>query len=124
MLALLLAASHASAAEAEAKAAAPAAPAGATVVANYKTVFTQPPVNTPNRNCIDAPLLGNGDMLAAIGGSTDSIQFFINKNDLWDLGHMNSPMPLSRIVLTFPGFQDASYHVEQDLLTAVTTGRF
>lgn len=96
-----------------------------TIVSRHKAVFTKPPVNIPSAGAVDAPLLGNGDTLVAIGGGPGKLQFYLNKNDLWTLNsHGGSPRPLARLDLVFPELQDASYHMEQDLLTAVTTGCF
>ena len=67
--------------------------------------------------------MGNGDTLVAIGGAADKLQFYINKNDLWDL-QRGLPRPLACIGLVFPELQDASYRMEQNLRTAVTTGLF
>jgi alpha-L-fucosidase 2 len=93
------------------------------LVSRHKAVFTQPPVNIPSSGAVDAPLMGNGDTLVAIGGAPDKLQFYVSKNDLWDL-QRGSPRPLARIGLVFPQLQDASYRMEQNLRTAVTTGLF
>jgi hypothetical protein len=70
--------------------------------------------------------LGNGDTLVAMGGGPEKLQFYVNKNDLWLMIRTGEsrPYPLARLDLTVPDLKDASYHVEQDLLHAVTIGRF
>ncbi|MEI7837480.1 MAG: hypothetical protein WCK05_13860, partial [Planctomycetota bacterium] len=40
--------------------------AGAAWAVHYRAVFTTPPQKIPSDNSMDAPLLGNGDTLAAI----------------------------------------------------------
>ena len=99
---------------------------GETIVSQYKALFTRPPENTPSNVSIDGPLLGNGDTLVALGGRTECLRFHVNKNDLWlmkpDRG--SKAQPLAVLELSFPDMKGASYHVEQSLQTAVTTGRF
>jgi alpha-L-fucosidase 2 len=101
-------------------------PAAAAWAMDYRAVFTAPPQRIPSDNSLDAPLLGNGDTLAALGGTPDKLQFYINKNDLWIMlaGEGSHPVPLARLELEFPGLKNASYLVEQDLQQAITTGRF
>jgi len=96
------------------------------VVAKHKAVFTVPPQKIPSDNSVDAPLLGNGDTLAALGGTPDRLRFYINKNDLWIMraAKGSQPIPLARLELDFPGMQGATYRVEQDLQQAITVGRF
>jgi hypothetical protein len=96
------------------------------IVAKYKAVFTEPPHKCPSDCSIDAPLLGNGDVLVAMGGGPAKLQFYVNKNDLWVMKREGGshPCPLARLDLGMPDLEGASYHVEQDLLHAITNGRF
>ena len=81
---------------------------------------------------MDAPLLGNGDVLVALGGDSGNLQFYVGKNDLWVMRtdsescpDLNSrPQPLARLEVAIPDMENASYHVEQDFAHAITTGRF
>ena len=93
---------------------------------DYRAVFTAPPRKIPSDCSVDAPLLGNGDTLVALGGTPDKLQFYINKNDLWVMraADGSQPMPLARLDLDFPALQGATYRVEQDLRHAITTGLF
>ncbi|MCE5276759.1 MAG: glycoside hydrolase family 95-like protein [Planctomycetaceae bacterium] len=99
---------------------------GEKIVSAHKAVFAQPPENTPCNAAVDGPLLGNGDTLAALGGSAEGLRFHINKNDLWvmKLPHESKPQPLAVLELSLPDMAGASYQVEQAMLTAVTSGRF
>ena len=99
------------------------APEGPRIVGVYKAVFTDPPGRIPSDCAIDAPLMGNGDLLAALAGGPDKPQFFINKNDLWVTNKTGGsrPLPLARLNLNLPGLAGASYRVEQDLLRGITT---
>lgn len=106
------------------------APDGPGIVGKYKAVFPSPPKEVPSKKEMDAPLMGNGDLLVALGGGPEKPQWFIGKNDLWYcevpqahrwLGYAK-PMPLARLDLDLPGLKGASYRVEQDLLHGITTG--
>ena len=92
----------------------------------YRAVFTAPPKKIPSDCSVDAPLMGNGDTLVALGGTPDKLRFYINKNDLWIMGAADGsqPLPLARLDLDLPAMQGATYHVEQDLRHAITTGLF
>ena len=113
-----------------------------TVVSKHKAVFTKPPVHIPYQFAVDAPLLGNGDMLAALAGAPEYPQFWLTLNDFWELKNetwlmgleesvwtpsgngQGGPRPVGRLVLQIPALAGASYHVEQDLATATTTARY
>lgn len=97
---------------------------GSTLVEKYQAVFTAPPEKLPSVCSTDAPLLGNGDLLAAFGGPPDKLCFHIGKADLWELQTEGGPRPLARLHLELPALQGASYRVTQDLRRATTTGVF
>lgn len=127
-------------------------------VQRNKAVFEKPPTAVPDGNVdvsgggrwkiwqdagtkIDAPILGNGDMLAALAGNARFPQFWITTNDFWQMEsaanweffHDNSsakcdpamgagsPRPVGRMVFDIPALENADWHTEQDFLTAVTT---
>jgi len=95
------------------------------IVSAFKTEFTAPPQRTPFRSSVDGPLLGNGDMVVAIGGKPEEQQFHLCKNDFWRLQHgygNSSPVPFGRLVIGIPALKDASYRITQDLYTATTEG--
>ena len=99
---------------------------GERIVADLKAVFTAPPRRIPSNCAVDAPLMGNGDLLAALGGGPERPTAFINKNDLWFTNQTGGsrPAPLARLDLELPGLKDASYRVEQNLLRGITTGSY
>jgi alpha-L-fucosidase 2 len=118
-------------------------PSAATaMVAKYKAVFTEPPKQVPFKYRVDAPLLGNGDMLAALAGAAEAPQLWLTLNDFWELKNetwlmgltesvltpsgngQGGPRPVGRLVLQFPALAGGSYHVEQDLATATTYARY
>ena len=124
-------------------------------------VFPAPPIMVPAGNTdvsgngrwriwegagtkIDAPILGNGDLLSAFAGPTRYPQFWLTTNDFWQMESnpnyeffhdngvakrdpavsLGSPRPLGRIVFDVPGFENARYETRQEYLTARTLARF
>ena len=93
---------------------------------------------------IDAPILGNGDLLAAFAGPPEYPQFWLTTNDFWQMESnpnyeffhdnavakrdpavgMGSPRPLGRLVLDIPQLRGARYEAWQSFETATTTARF
>ena len=93
---------------------------------------------------IDAPILGNGDLLSAFAGPTRHPQFWLTTNDFWQMESnpnyeffhdnavakrdppvaMGSPRPLGRIVFDVPAFENARYEAVQNYLPADTCARF
>lgn len=83
---------------------------------------------------VDAPLLGNGDLLAALAGDAQWPQFWVTTNDFWDMksdGWLLSdhsyggvgPRPLGRLVFEMPALAGATIVTEQDFATATTITR-
>ena len=96
-------------------------------ISAYKSVFTRPPLPLPRYQQIDAPLMGNGDMAVAVCGNPENQQFWLGKNDLWELRNvwcMSGPRPFGHLDLLIPELQGAAYHAEQDLVEATTTLSF
>ncbi|WP_316838103.1 hypothetical protein [Pedobacter nutrimenti] len=89
-----------------------------------QAIFTAPPTKIPSNCSTDAPLLGNGDLLAAMGGSAERLQFYLGKADLWELKPNGGPCALGRLDINLEGMQGASYLVTQDLKQAITHGEF
>ena len=93
---------------------------------------------------IDAPILGNGDMLAAFAGPPRWPQFWLTTNDFWQMQSnpnyvffhdnavarrdppvsLGSPRPLGRIVFDIPALEGASYEVVQTFEDGTTRARF
>lgn len=128
------------------------------IVQRNKTIFEKPPLAVPDGNVdvsgggrwkiwqdagtkIDAPILGNGDMLAVLAGDARYPQFWITTNDFWQMEsaasweffHDNasakcdpamgagSPRPVGRMVFDIPELENADWYTEQDFMTATTT---
>ena len=127
------------------------------IVERNKAVFTSPPVAVPDGNVdvsgggrwkiwqnagtkIDAPILGNGDLLAAVAGNGRYPQFWFTTNDFWQMEsaanweffHDNSsakcdpavsggsPRPVGRMVFDIPAMEGAKWYTEQNFAAAET----
>ena len=92
-----------------------------------RSVFTKPPQRLPLYEQIDSPLMGNGDMAVALCGAPENQQFWLSKNDLWELRPvwcMSGPRPFGHLDIKIPQLEGATYYVEQNLTDAMTTGTF
>ncbi len=89
---------------------------------------------------IDAPILGNGNLLAAVSGDAEYPQFWITTNDFWQMEsaanweffHDNAsakcdpavsgggPRPVGRMVFDIPAMKGADWHCQQDFFTGTT----
>lgn len=99
----------------------------ARVVSRYQSMWTTPPSRIPANHSADGPLLGNGDMKVALGGTPEELLFFLSKNDLWRLQHGDGnscPVPFGHLSVRIPALADASYNVTQDFCTGTTMGAF
>ena len=97
------------------------------IVSRHKAVFTQPPRRIPSRTQTDAPLLGNGDMGAALGGPPEAQRFWLAKNDFWRLNSRyktSGPRLFGGLDVSLPELKGAGYRVEQSLFDAVTEATF
>jgi alpha-L-fucosidase 2 len=101
----------------------PTASQALATVARFQGVWTSPPTNLSSGETTDAPLMGNGDVGVAVGGSVDDQTFYIGKNDFFSTAS-NSIEPLGRVVLALPGMAGASYHVVQDIAKAQVDGTY
>lgn len=100
---------------------------GRQIISQYRNIFNSPPKYAPCASSTDAVLLGNGDMAAAISGTADSLKFWLNKNDFWRLQSQYGrckPVLMGRVEVIIESMKHASYHVEQDLYSAMTSGTF
>ena len=93
------------------------------IVQQYTGVWTSPPGNLTNGETVDAPLLGNGDIGVAVGGSIDDQTFYLGKNDFFSTA-TNAIEPLGRVILAVPGMAGSSYHVVQNIAQAQVEGTY
>ncbi|MBE0654281.1 MAG: hypothetical protein IH594_10820 [Bacteroidales bacterium] len=97
------------------------------VVSKHKLLFNAPPKDIPVTSRVDAPLMGNGSLGAAIAGPGDNLCFYLARNDFWRLVssyNESHPCVLGKLELKFPDLAGANYKVEQDLYTAISLLRF
>ena len=127
------------------------------VVERNRAVFTEAPTAVPDGNVdvsgggrwkiwqnagtkIDAPILGNGDLLAAVAGDGRYPQFWFTTNDFWQMEsaanweffHDNSsakcdpavsggsPRPVGRMVFDIPAMEGARWYTEQEFAMGET----
>ncbi|MDO4648498.1 MAG: hypothetical protein Q4B26_07595, partial [Eubacteriales bacterium] len=120
-------------------------------VYNHRGVFRNPPVAVPAGDVdvsgggrwriwqdagtkIDAPILGNGDLLCAFAGPREYPQFWFTTNDFWQMESaanweffhdnsvakadppmsLGSPKPVGRLVFDIPSLRNTAYLVEQN----------
>jgi len=95
--------------------------------ASYDPVFDTPPKNVPTPKTPDAPLAGNGDMGITMGGTPDSLTFYLGKNDCWRAypaypgGGIALPGGLT---ILLPGLRSATYHAREILAKAAIESLF
>jgi hypothetical protein len=93
------------------------------IVQQYTGVWTSPPTNLTNGETVDAPLLGNGDIGVAVGGSIADQTMYIGKNDFFSASS-HAIKPLGRIEITDSAMSGSSYHVVQDIAHAEVDGTY
>lgn len=92
----------------------------------YTVSFTKAPVHVPTTKTPDAPLAGNGDIGITMGGTPDSLSFYIGKNDFWRAypvypGGIALPGGLD---IVMKGLEGAVYQAEQCPGSAEIKARF
>lgn len=97
------------------------------IVSRHTICYDAPPQRIPCPYATDAPLLGNGSMSVAIGGTPEKQVFYVCRNDFWRLKSAieeSFAAMLGKIELSLPGMEHASYHLEQRLTDATTVATF
>jgi len=97
------------------------------IVGKFSTLMEKPPARVPSRDTVDGPLLGNGDLGAVISGKPEAQRYWIGKNNFWRLkdGHrQGGPRLFGGLEINIAALSGATYRVEQQLFTALTTSRF
>ena len=96
------------------------------VVARHGARWTAPGERIPWGSAVDAPLLGNGDVAVAIGGTVGRVRFHLAKNDFWRLRSQYGeagPRPFGELEVAVEGMDAAEFSVEQRFVDGVTTMR-
>ena len=97
------------------------------IVSRHTICYEAPPKRIPTPVSTDAPLLGNGSMSVAVAGGPEQQTFYFCRNDFWRMKSVNDqafPAIVGKIVLSLPGMEGASYHLEQRLADATTVATF
>ncbi|MCU1422526.1 MAG: hypothetical protein JWN36_2177 [Microbacteriaceae bacterium] len=93
------------------------------IVSQYSGQWTTPPTVLTSGETTDAPLLGNGDVGVAIGGSINNQTLYLGKNDFFS-GTTHAIKPLGRVVIAATGLAGSSYNVVQDIAHAEVRGTY
>jgi len=93
------------------------------IAQHYTGVWTSPPTTLTGGGTVDAPLMGNGDLGVAVGGSIANQTMYIGKNDFFS-GSSHAIKPLGRIVINAAGLSGSSYRVVQDIAHAEVRGTY
>ena len=93
------------------------------IAQQYTGVWTSPPTQLATGETVDAPLMGNGDLGVAVGGSIANQTMYIGKNDFFS-SSSHAIKPLGRIVVSASGLNGSSYNVVQDIAHAEVDGTY
>jgi hypothetical protein len=93
------------------------------IAQQYTGVWNSPPTTLANGGTVDAPLMGNGDIGVAVGGSIANQTMYVGKNDFFS-GSSHAIKPLGRIVISAAGLNGSSYHLVQDIAHAEVRGTY
>src|SRR3982074_2416606 len=91
------------------------------IVQQYRGSWTSPPAITDTSQAMDAPLLGNGDVGAAIIGPPSAMTFILSKNEFWSLSN-GMVKAMARLNLSLSGLAGATYRMQQDISRGEVTG--
>ena len=102
------------------------------IAQKYSGIWTTPPTVIPTGKTADAPLLGNGDLGAAIAGNISAQTYYLGKNDFWCMYASTAVMwwlwwtaePLARLTFSIPAMAGSSYSMTQDIYNAEVRGNF
>ncbi len=95
------------------------------IVSRHTVVFRTPPEHVPVSGVPDGPLMGNGDIGAAVGGPAELQTFYLGKNDFWyaregggeGVPH-GGPRMVGGVDVAIPDLAGADYAAEQRLTDA------
>ncbi|MCY2930680.1 MAG: hypothetical protein NTV86_14515 [Planctomycetota bacterium] len=101
-------------------------------IERVKGVFHEPPANFLHFLTTGAAVLGNGDVLAAVGGPAEALALRVSKLDVWQAceeagvpgGPRGSARAVGTLTLKTPALAGGSYRLEQCIYDATVRGRF
>lgn len=94
-----------------------------TILARDTSVATSAPTATPSGHVPDGPLMGNGHMMAVVGGNATAQTYYIDATDYWA---DNLPKTIGGITVSIPSLAGTgtSYKQEQDIGNAEVRSTF
>ncbi|MBE9583233.1 hypothetical protein IM792_02115 [Mucilaginibacter sp. JRF] len=94
----------------------------------YKNVWTKAPSRIPNNASVDAPLMGNGDILMSMGQVGNTLRYYLSKNDFWRLqskaDHLSGPRIAGYLDINITDVAHPYFQAEQSLFNGTTTCTF
>jgi alpha-L-fucosidase 2 len=94
-------------------------------VSAYQNIWTSAPQHIPNDVSVDAPLLGNGDVLMSVGFNQGCLRYYLSKNDFWRLQSkadlLSGPRVGGYFDLEISDFKNAKFSANQLLSNGLTT---
>ncbi|MFD2145673.1 glycosyl hydrolase family 95 catalytic domain-containing protein [Mucilaginibacter antarcticus] len=94
-------------------------------VSAYQNIWNAVPQRIPNNVSVDAPLLGNGDVLTSIGFGQEGLRFYLSKNDFWRLvskaDKLSGPRVAGFFDIQIADFKNPQFSAKQLLSNGVTT---
>jgi len=90
-----------------------------------KNNWLKPPARIPNDVSIDAPLMGNGDIIMSVGYKGDGLRYYLSKNDFWRLrsqaNGLSGPRVAGFVDIKIDGFNNAGFSADQLISNGITT---
>lgn len=93
----------------------------------HTVVLNTPPRHTPTDYTPDGAVAGNGDLAVVLGGTPGLLRFWIGKSDFWQFRNGRDGTGIARTAvfqIQTPNFDDAAWHVEQDMDRGELRGSF
>ena len=93
----------------------------------HTVVLNTPPRHTPTDYTPDGAVAGNGDLAVVLGGTPGLLRFWIGKSDFWQFRNGRDGTGIARTAvfqIQTPDFDDAAWHVEQDMDRGELRGSF
>lgn len=91
----------------------------------YKNYWAAQPGRVPSGYSVDAPLMGNGDMMACLGFDGQILRYYLSKNDFWRLKSQGDGLSGPRLAgcfdISLNGFSGNDFLASQSLNDGKTT---
>jgi hypothetical protein len=98
------------------------------IIKQIKGIISNPPSFLPDNGTTDGALIGNGDILTAIGGESDNLLFWLSKLDFWEANEeppeKGGARTIGPVEIKIPQLKNASYKLEESIYDATVYGEF